>query len=476
MLKLYNTLTRSFEEFVPIKKGKVTFYHCGPTVYWTQHIGNLRGMTMGDLIVRTLRYLDYDVTYVRNYTDVGHLTSDADTGVDKMEKGAVREGKTPAEIAQKYIDIFEKDVSAVNLLEPNFKPRPSLLIPEILAMVQTLMDHGYAYQTDLAVYFDVSKFSNYSRLSRQKMEKNIAGAGTADTEDPKKKHFADFALWVLKAGKHANALQTWPSSFGVGFPGWHIECSVMAKKYLGETIDIHLGGVEHIPVHHTNEIAQSEAANGVPFVHYFLHNEHLIINNEKMAKSQGTGFSLQEVVDHGFDPIALRYFFLQAHYRSRQNFTWESLTASVKGLVELKKEVGEIKAGTTEIPGIVVNKQKISGIEQYKNDFQKALENDFNVPQALAITWELLKSDLPDIEKYALIMDFDKVLGLKLDSVTGDNKHLTEEIPSEIKQLIAKRDRLRKEKKFSEADEVRRQIEEAGYNVEDTPTGVNLKK
>jgi len=478
MLQLYNTLTRKKEVFTPITKGTVLFYHCGPTVYWTQHIGNLRGMTMGDLLVRTLRYFGHDVVHVRNYTDVGHLTSDADTGEDKMEKGAVREGKSAQEIADKYIALFEQDVKVINLLEPTYKPRPSLLIQEIIEMVQILIQKGYAYTTDLAVYFDVSTFSDYSRLSHQDMEKMIGGKGKGDAEDPMKRHFADFALWVFKAGSHTNALQTWGSPFvsplvsgGVGFPGWHIECSVMAKKYLGASIDIHMGGVEHIPIHHTNEIAQSEAANGVPFVRYWIHNGHLLVHDVKMAKSEGTGFSLSEIIEKGFDPLALRYFFLTAQYRSQQNFTWEALSGSQKAFLELRDMISSWKTDSR----VQLSEDKLEKIDQYRKKFVAALENDLNSAAALAVTWEVAKSNIPSTDKYDLILEFDQVLGLKLDQSPAVSNQPSD-IPEAIYLLVQERERLRKEKKFDEADVVRHDIEQHGFVLEDASSGTILKK
>lgn len=470
MVQLYNTLTRQKEEFKPITAGHVLFYHCGPTVYWTQHIGNLRGMTMGDLLRRSLEYCGYDVKHVRNYTDVGHLTSDSDTGVDKMEKGAKREGKTPNEIAEKYIDIFEKDTKALNLLEPTFKPRATEYIQQMMDMITTLFDKGFAYTTDLAVYFDVTKFTSYTNLSHQQMDKLQEGAGKADVSDPRKKHAADFALWFFKAGVHAGALQYWKSPFqsllvrdGVGFPGWHIECSAMSKALLGNTIDIHLGGVEHIPVHNTNEIAQSESANGVKFVNFWLHNEHLLVNDKKMAKSEGTGFSLQEVVDHGYDPITLRYFFLQAHYRSKQNFTWEALEASKKSLMDLRYMMESWK--NKEMQGD--NKTQR---QYYTKEFTYAIEEDLNISKALAITWEMIKSTLDDGSKRYLLLDFDRVLGLGL----SDWKQ--EEIPEEIMKLSKKRDELRSKNNFAASDIVRNRIVAGGYTIEDTSQGTVVKK
>src|SRR3990170_1693493 len=258
-IRLYNTLSKKVEEFAPLEPNKLRFYHCGPTVYWTQHIGNLRGLTMGDLIVRTFKYFGFETNHVRNYTDVGHLTGDtiglADQGEDRMEKGAKREGLSPDAIAQKYIDQFEADTKAINLLEPDFKPRATQYVKQMIAMVKTLIDKGFAYETDLAVYFEVEKFPDYTKLSKQKLEKIIKDAGKGEISDPQKKNPADFALWFFKTGVHKNALQTWPSPFhskqvesGIGFPGWHIECSAMSKALLGETLDLHMGGIEHIPI------------------------------------------------------------------------------------------------------------------------------------------------------------------------------------------------------------------------------------
>ncbi len=349
-MKIYNTLTRQKENFIPIEEGKVRFYQCGPTVYWTQHIGNMRAMTMADLIRRSLSVNGYEVNFVRNYTDVGHLTGDnlgnADTGEDRMEKGAKREGLSPSEIADKYIKIFEDDTQALNILPPTHQIRATEYIPQIIEMVDSLIEKSFAYVTPRAVYFDITRASDYNRLNKQNLEENRHSAGVGDVTDSDKRNPQDFALWFFRTGSHKNALQYWPSPFrstdvenGEGFPGWHIECSAMIKAMLGVTIDIHMGGVEHIAVHHTNEIAQSEGANGVEFVHYWIHNEHLNVNNEKMSKSEGTGYSLSEITDKGYDPMILRYFFLQAHYRSTQNFTFEALDAAQTALNRLRSQL-----------------------------------------------------------------------------------------------------------------------------------------
>jgi len=465
MLKLYNTLTKKIEEFKPLKKGEVKIYHCGPTVYWTQHIGNLRGMFCADIVVRVFRYLGYKTKLVRNYTDVGHLVSDEDSGEDKMEKAAKREKLAPQKIARKYIKIFEEDTAKLNLIQPDVKPLATKHIKEMIAMVKTLLDKGYAYTTDLAVYFDVSKAKNYTQLSGKKLEEQKKGAGKGEVEDPQKRNPADFALWFFKAGKHKNALQTWLSPFksplvknGEGFPGWHIECSAMSGKYLGKTFDIHMGGIEHIPVHHTNEIAQSESANGVKLANYWLHNEHLLVNGRKMAKSEGTGYSLAEIEEKGFAPLALRYFFLQAHYRSKQNFTWQALEAAKNGLARLRHQ----------IQGLGSKKGRVD--EKFKEEFVKRISDDFNTPQALALLPKIFKSNLSPKDKLATVLDFDKVFGLDL------NKVKKIKIPAEIKKLVKEREAARSLKDFSKSDDIREQINKMGWEIEDTPDGPVIKK
>lgn len=469
-MKIYNTLTRSKQDFKPIFEGQVLMYHCGPTVYWTQHIGNMRAMVWADLIRRIFKYLNYDIKLTRNYTDVGHLTSDNDQGEDKMEKAAAEEQKTPLQIAAKYIAEFERDSQALNILEPDFKPRATECMTDSIKMVQTLLDKGVAYTTDLAIYFDVSQAKNYNRLSGQNLEANISGAGKAEVGDPQKKNPADFALWFFKAGKHTQALQTWKSPFssplvanGEGFPGWHLECSVMAQKYLGLTIDIHMGGVEHIPIHHTNEIAQSEAATGQPFVHYWIHNEHLLVDDAKMSKSTGTSYTLQDVINKDFDPLALRYFFLQAHYRSKQNFTWEALEAAQTALEKIRTFLNQ------------TDKKPISasrGKQEYKKKFIAFISDDFNVPQALTLIWEIMKADLNFTDKKDLILDFDSVLGLKLNEVKAEKV----EMSSEVQKLLDQRKQARQDKDFARADELRAKIKNKGFEVEDTPEGQKIKK
>lgn len=465
-MKLYNTLTRTLEEFKPIEKNKVRFYQCGPTVYWVQHIGNMRAMTMSDLMRRSLLYLGYKVNFVRNYTDVGHLTSDADTGEDKMEKGSKREGLTPGEIANKYIAIFEKDVQLLNILPPTHTPRATDYIKEIIEMIQTIVSGGKGYVTQYAVYFNTSTFPQYNRLNHQKLDQIKKGLGKGTVEDPDKKHFSDFALWVFKKGTHANALQTWESPWGFGFPGWHIECSAMAKKLLGTTLDIHMGGIEHISIHHTNEIAQSETANDVPFVHYWLHNEHLNVNETKMAKSEGTSFTLQQVIEKGFSPLDLRYFFLNAHYRSKQNFTWKALTAAQSGRNRLIALVEGLENDPQHLELPTVDSKVI------QNQFKKFVESDFQIPSALALAWDMVKSSdlLIQNEKLALLKRFDSVLGL--DLFKKGNKSA---IPQTIIDLAIQRKSAKTAKEYTKADELRKKIEEKGYKIEDTKDGFTIK-
>ncbi|OGK24655.1 cysteine--tRNA ligase [Candidatus Roizmanbacteria bacterium RIFCSPHIGHO2_02_FULL_38_11] len=466
-MKLYNTLTRQIEEFKPIEPNKVKFYHCGPTVYWVQHIGNLRAMTWADLIRRSLTFLGFQVIFVRNYTDVGHLTSDQDEGEDKMEKGAKREGLTPDQIAEKYINIFDADTQKLNIIPPSHRPRATVYIQKMIEMVKILLAKNHAYVAEQAIYFDVSTFRNYNQLNKQKIDLNIAGGGKGKIEDKQKRHFSDFALWFFKKGAHKNALQTWQSPWGEGFPGWHIECSVMAKSLLGNTIDIHMGGVEHIPVHHTNEIAQSEAANGVKFVNYWLHNEHLNIDGGKMAKSQGTGLTLSDVINKGFDPLDLRYFYLSAHYRAKQNFTWEALSASQIAYKKLKEYAVVLKK---QILRSQLSQEKLSQLDQYRQNFIINISTDFQIPQALAGMWEMLKSNIPSTDKLDLLLEFDKVFGLNLDKVQEDK------IPKDILEIAEKREEARRKGDFTLSDNLRKQIADQGYTIEDLEKGFKIKK
>jgi cysteinyl-tRNA synthetase len=470
---LTNTLSKQKEIFEPITPGSVSMYHCGPTVYWTQHIGNMRAMTITDLAHRMFLYNGYNVKLVRNYTDVGHLTGDnigdADTGEDRMEKAAKRENITPEEIADKYIEIFNNDIASLNTIPPAHATRATDYISDMIAMVQDLLDKGFAYVTPHAVYFDIKKFPTYTQLSGQKLDHLEAGEGHGTVGDNNKHNAQDFALWFFKAGAHENALQTWESPFesplvenGRGFPGWHIECSAMSKHHLGPTFDIHLGGVEHIPIHHTNEIAQSECSNGVHFVNYWLHNEHLLVDNKKMAKSEGTSYTLDDIREHGFDPIDLRYFFLQSNYRSKQNFTWEGLEASKTALGKLKVFLARIKE-TGDIS------------ESYKTLFTDMVNDDLNTAGGLAIVWELIKNpDVSDADKKATILDFDRVLGLKLDEVQTEDESV--EIPEHVQKLLKEREIAREKQDWHTSDLIRNEIQALGFELKDTDEGQKVRR
>lgn len=465
-INLYDTLTRQKQKFIPLIPGKVSMYHCGPTVYWNQHIGNMRAVVIVDLIRRAFSYAGYEAILVRNYTDVGHLTGDnigdADTGEDRMEKAAVREHLSPSEIADKYIQSYQRDIKLLNTLPVTHDPRATSYIESMISMVQTLIEKGNAYITDQAVYFDITTYPAYTKLSGQELSEQRHGTGHGTVSDPNKKNPSDFALWFFKVGTHEKALQTWESPFnsplvanGRGFPGWHIECSAMSKEFLGSTFDIHLGGIEHIPVHHTNEIAQSVCANGAPFAHYWLHNEHLLVDDKKMSKSEGTSYLLDDIIAKGYNPIALRYFFMQAQYRSKQNFTWEGLEASAVALKKLESTVYTLPDGG-----------KVS--EDHMHEFTKAILDDFNIPGGLAVVWQLLKqTNVSDADKKATILSFDEVLGLDLVHAKS-NIIPFETLPEDIQELITKRALARSAKDWVTSDEIRGTLELHGYSIKDS--------
>ncbi len=456
-MKLYNTLTKKVEEFTPQDPKNVTLYCCGPTVYDYAHIGNFRTYAMTDFLVRTLRYMGYTVKYSMNITDVGHLVSDADEGEDKLEKGARREGKTAWDIAKFYTEAFIEDSRKLNLLSPDSRPHATDFIKEQITMVQTLMDKGFAYTIDDGIYFDTSKFATYGQLTGQNVEELKAGARVEP--NPQKKNPTDFALWKFSP-KGAKRDMEWDSPWGVGFPGWHIECSAMSRATLKtDQIDIHTGGADLIPVHHTNEIAQSEATTGKsPFVRFWVHGQFIMVDGQKMAKSKSNFYKLLDIEMKGFEPLALRYLYMTAHYRAFLNFTWEGLTAAQKALEDLRMPAGGRDA---------LSEDKLNKIEGYTTKFNEALQNDLNMPQALAVAWEVRKSNIPQRDKYDLLMSFDEVLGLDLGRKLA--------IPEEIRALLREHENLRKQNKFEESDSVRKKIEASGYAVEDTPTGSTVR-
>lgn len=452
MIKLYNTLTRRLEEFKPIKNGEVGVYSCGPTVYWNQHIGNMYAFTQWDLLTRFLRYAGYKTKWVMNITDVGNLTSDADEGEDKMEKGAQREGLTPWQIADKYIAQFLESIDLMNIQRPDILCRATEHIAEQIELIKKIEARGFTYQTQTGLVFDTSKFSGYADFARLKLDKQNAGSRVE--VDPEKKRPCDFLLWKTNQPNH---LMLWDSPWGRGFPGWHIECTAMSIKYLGEQFDIHTGGKEHIPVHHTNEIAQAYGAFGRQTANYWLHNEWLNLKGGKLSKSGGETILVTDLPTRGFSPLHLRYLFLTSHYRTGLEFSITSLTAAQTAYEKLIKIIASLSPVS----------QEVSVPQRFKEKFIKALEDDLNVPSALAVLWEAVKdTTLTPEEKRAILLDFDKVFGLNLDAVKISSKQV---LTKEISDLIQKRDLLRQKKKWTEADKIRRELLRLGYDVADKP-------
>lgn len=460
MLKLYNTLTRKKEEFRPLKDKKVGIYSCGPTVYWNQHIGNMYAYVQWDAMVRFLKYAGYKTKWVINITDVGHLTSDEDTGEDKMEKGAKREGLSIRDIAKKYISQFLESANLLNIQRPDVLCRATEHIKEQIELIKKIEKNGFAYKTKTGLVFDTSKFPDYEKFARLNLEKQFAGARVE--VDPEKKKPWDFLLWVTNQPQH---IMQWDSPWSRGFPGWHIECTAMSTKYLGKQFDIHTGGKEHVPVHHTNEIAQSFGAFGKQIAKYWLHNEWLLIDEVKVSKSLGNIVLVQDFVKKGIDPLAFRYLVLTSHYRQGLNFTWQALQASQTALNKLREKMIEfgIEFGNDK------TKIKKENIKKYQQKFSETIENDLNFPQAIALVWKIVKDEkLSDREKYSLLLDFDKVLGLDL------KEYKSETIPAEIKKLAKEREAARKNKDWQKADELRKEIEKQGYKIEDTDKGPKL--
>lgn len=467
-MKIFNSLTRQIEEFKPIKPHKVGMYTCGVTVYDNAHIGHGRKYINDDVLRRLLTYNGFQVTHVQNVTDVGHLTSDADEGEDKLEKGAKKLGKTVWETAEIFIKGFYETLDKLNILRPDIVCRATDHIPEQIDLVKKLVEKGFAYDTPEAVYFDVSKFPRYGELTGQKQEEKMVGAREEVQTGSHKKNPADFVLWFKLVGRFENHIMRWDSPWGVGFPGWHIECSAMSMKYLGETFDIHTGGEDHIPVHHTNEIAQSEAATGKKFVNYWFHTAFLSVDGQKMSKSLGNVYALSDVMEKGFSPLALRYFYLTAHYKTQLNFTWSALSAAQSAydkLVAFVRQAKKVSDARTSL-----SKEKLKKIDEFRQRFWEAANNDLNVPQALAVVWEMQKSNIPDIDKLDLLLDFDQLLGLDLANVSDVV------IPDEIKQLATSREQLRKSGEFVKADEVRLEVEQKGYIIKDTAHGAIIDK
>ncbi len=462
-MKVYNTLTRKKEEFIPIKPNLVTMYSCGPTVYSYAHIGNLRTYVFMDLVRRTFRYNGWKIKGVMNITDVGHLLSDGDDGEDKMQKSAREQKKTPWEIAEYFSGVFFKDIAALNIGRPEIIAKATDHIPDMIKFVEGLLEKGFAYEISDGIYFDISKFPSYGKLSGQSIEEKEAGARVE--ENSEKRHPADFALWK-KADK--NHIMQWESPWGMGFPGWHIECSAMSRKYLGEVFDLHTGGIDAVPVHHENEIAQNEALAGKQTVNYWMHGEFMLVNGGKMSKSLGNTYTLDQLAAMGYDPLDFRFFCLNAHYRKKLNFTFEGMNAAKISRERLNNAVYSHKGGKNAIPAETLKK--------YEKEFEDAVFDDINIPLALGVVFNMLKEPKSN-DIYNLALKFDKILGLSLDKVTPAAKEETKtDVPEEIAALIEERKQAKKDKNFALADEIRSKINSLGYEVKDTREGAVVTK
>jgi cysteinyl-tRNA synthetase len=454
-ITFYNTLGRREKKFEPVELGRVRLYTCGPTVYNYAHIGNLRTYILWDVLRRMLAYFGYEVRHAMNVTDVGHLISDADSGEDRMLLGARREGKSVWEIARFYEKVFFNDLAALNIWPPGFICRATEHIPEMIALVQDILDKGYGYEAGGNVYFSVDRFPNYGELAGQVLDQQLAEA-RVDPDENKRNPF-DFVLWFTES-KYPDQVMKWDSPWGVGFPGWHVECSAMAIKYLGEHVDIHCGGVDHIPVHHTNEIAQSEAVLGHQWVNYWLHSEFLMMKKDRMSKSSGQFITLAEIQRRGFLPLEYRYFCLGAHYRSKITFDWTALEGARNALDTLRNRyldwLEEPAEGESELA------------LAYAREFDSVIARDLDTPQALAVLWKMVKDpQLGNSSKRDLLLEFDRVLGIGVSNWERDR------LPADLRQLIEQREEARERKDFAAADSLREQLLAAGVVVKDTSRG-----
>jgi cysteinyl-tRNA synthetase len=467
-MKLFNSLTRQIEEITPMVPGKIGMYTCGPTVYSTATIGNFRTYTLADILARSLRYVGYDVKHVMNLTDVGHLTGDnegdADTGEDRLEKASKKEGRTAWDIAKGYGDEFIEHLKLMNIEIPSVVCKATEHIPEQIEMVQKLEAKGFTYKISDGIYFDTATFESMGFIYGELSTLDQIQAGARVEFNPEKKDPRDFALWKFSPSDGTRRQMEWQSPWGVGFPGWHIECSAMSTKYLGEQFDIHAGGEDLRSTHHPNEIAQAEGATGKhPFVTTWVHGAFLLVDGGRMGKSLGNAYTVADIVAKGFDPLALRYFYMTGHYRRQINFTWDSLQAASTALTKLREVYQAAKKDQSERTNL--STEKLEKIESYQNDFTTALENDLNMPEALSTVWEVAKSNIPNYDKVDLLSQFDRVLGFNLDKEVVMNKG--EEVPEQVEKLIEQREAVRKMRNYAEADKIRQDIEKLGYRVED---------
>ncbi len=453
-MKLYNTLTRKIEDFVPFEEGKVKFYTCGPTVYHDQHIGNMRNYIGHDILDKSLRYLGYDVLRVMNITDVGHLTSDSDSGEDKMVKSAKESNKTVMEIAKYYTDQFFNDFKLLNNRVPDVVAPATEHIDDYIKIIQTLLDKGYAYQSGGNVYFDISKLDDYYKLTNHREDEMVVGVRDGVSFDEFKKNQGDFALWFTKSKFEDQDLK-WDSPFGVGYPGWHIECSGISIHYCGEYLDIHGGGVDNIFPHHTNEIAQSESYLGHKWCNYWFHNEHLMDESGKMSKSKGATLTVSLLKEQGYNPLAYRFMCLNSHYRKQIVFSYDNLDNATNAYNKLKNRVLNLKEDGEVDNNLFIN---------WDNKFKECLEDDLNIPNALTLVYDLLKSDVNNSTKIKLLENWDTVLSLDLFK----KDELDKDFEKEILEEIAKRNEAKKEKNYFLADEIRNRLMEKGVILKDS--------
>ena len=458
-MKIFNTYTRQKEELKPISGNELSIYSCGPTVYGYAHIGNMRTYIFMDILGRVLRYNKYITKHVMNITDVGHLISDEDDGEDKMVIASRKEKKTPNEIAEYYTAVFFKDSKKLNIQLPNIIAKATDNIWEMIELVKGLIEKGYAYETSDGIYYDIKKFKNYGKLSRLDFDNQIAGARVSVNEE--KRHPSDFAIWKKAEPNH---IMQWESPWGMGYPGWHIECSAMSRKYLGDTFDIHSGGVDLIPIHHENEIAQTEAYTGCQMARYWMHGEFLQVDNGKMSKSLGTIYTIDTLEENGFIALDFRYFCLNANYGKKLNFTWDGLKAA-------KTSYGRFLEGVLEHKDA---KEKVDEVflKDMLHEFESAINDDLNIPLALATAWRLVRNNKKSRQIYKLLIKFDSVLGL--DIIRAEqilSKRSTFVIPDNIRKLLDERTNAKKEKDFELADRLRREIDLLGYEVKDTRDG-----
>ena len=459
-LRIYNTLTREKEDFEPSNGKEVRIYSCGPTVYSYAHIGNFRAYIFMDTLRRVLKYDGYTLKHAMNITDVGHLESDADEGEDKMLKAAKKEHKDPYEIAKFYTDAFFKDFELLNIDKPEIICKATDHIKEMLQYVKEIMANGYAYETSRGIYFDISKLDKYPVLSTRKIDEQIAGARVAVDEE--KRNPEDFALWIKAPENH---IMKWESPWGLSYPGWHIECSAMSRKYLGDEFDIHTGGIDHIPTHHENEIAQSKGATGKIPAKYWMHCNYLQVNGGKMSKSLGNVYTISTLIEKGINPLAFKLFCFSSHYRNKINFTFEGIEAANKAYARLKEGYNKHREGTEKVDEKVVS--------DFKQKFEEAINDDLNMPMAMGIVWDIIKYPVKSTQLADLLDKFDEVLGLK---IAEKDKNTNNEIPDNVMKLVEERKMAREAKDWNKSDILRDEIQKLGYIVKDTKNGTEITK